>query len=198
MSDVIVIKEENTVIVTERVNNVTVVKSTEAIIVNVGAVGAKGDKGDIGLTGLKGDKGDKGDNGSQGIQGTQGLQGIQGIQGLTGETGANGSQGIQGIQGIQGLQGEQGLPGVIALATLNTTIDFGTSGGYKTVSVAYPEMTLTKVLQVFFTSKMEEVAIQDIKCGEASRAAGVGFDIYGFAKDGATGVYSVRIIISGE
>jgi len=84
------------------------------------------------------------------------------------------------------------------LATLNTTIDFGTSGGYKTVSVPYANMTDTKVLQVFFTSKLEEVAIQDIKCGEASRTTGVGFDIYGFAKDGATGVYDVRIIVSGE
>ena len=84
------------------------------------------------------------------------------------------------------------------MATLNDTIDFGTSGGYKTKTIAYPAMTLSKVLQVFFTSKLEEVAIQDIKCGEASRSAGVGFDIYGFAKDGATGVYDVRIIISGE
>lgn len=154
-----------------------------------GATGPSGPQGAQGSQGIQGEKGDKGDTGAQGPQGIQGIQGPQGERGLQGE---------QGPQGVQGLQGEQGLPGVIALATFNTTLNFGKGGMTATVTIADATMTDTKVIIPFYTDNLDEVAVLNMRVSERSRTPGVGFEIIGVAPNGAFGTYPVRITTQGE
>jgi hypothetical protein len=107
-------------------------------------------------------------------------------------------QGEQGPQGIQGLQGEQGLPGVIALATFNTTLNFGKGGMTATATIVDATMTDTKVIIPFYTDNLDEVAVLNMRVSERSRTAGVGFEIIGVAPNGAFGTYPVRITTQGE
>jgi hypothetical protein len=58
-------------------------------------------------------------------------------------------------------------------------------------------MTLTKIIQCFYTDKLDEVVILNMRVSERTRTAGVGFEIVGVAPDGASGIYPVRIITSG-
>jgi len=53
------------------------------------------------------------------------------------------------------------------------------------------------VIQPFFTDKLDEVAVLDMKVTEKSRTVGVGFDLNGFAPNGAFGQYTARCIVSG-
>lgn len=172
-----------------------------------GLQGEKGDKGDTGATGaqgLKGDtgatgaKGDTGDAGPQGLKGDAGDTGPQGLQGEQGPQGIQGIQGPQGIQGIQGLPGADGKDGISwEAATFNTTLDFGNNKRLVTATISDSTMTLTKIIQCFYTDKLDEVAILKMGVSERSRTAGVGFEIVGVAPDGASGIYPVRIITSG-
>lgn len=154
-----------------------------------GDTGLKGDKGDIGLTGPQGIQGLTGEDGPQGPQGIQGPQGLQGIQGI---------QGLQGEIGPQGIQGEKGEDGISWEAiTFNTTLNFGANQRLVYATIVDSTMTLTKIIQCFYTDKLDEVAILNMRVSERNRTAGVGFDIVGVAPDGASGIYPVRIIVSG-
>jgi len=169
-----------------------------------GSTGAKGDTGSQGPQGIQGVQGDKGDTGDTGAKGDQGIQGIQGVKGDTGSqgpiglTGAKGDTGAQGVQGIQGIQGIQGPAGESWVAdTFDGTLDFGTGKNTASATITFSGMTLTKVLQVDFTNKLEEVLIQDMKIRETSRTAGVGFVITGYSPTRAAGTYTFRCIVSG-
>jgi Collagen triple helix repeat (20 copies) len=168
---------------------------------DTGATGAQGPQGIQGVkgdTGLTGPKGDTGATGPQGLQGIQGVKGDTGLQGPKGDTGAQGIQGIQGPQGIQGVKGDTGEAGVSWVAdTFDGILDFGTGKNYTETIVSFVGMTNTKVLQVFFTSKMQEVLVLDMKIAEVSRTAGVGFTIGGFSSGAAFGQYNFRCIVSG-
>ena len=163
-----------------------------------GEAGPTGPAGQTGSTGPQGLRGETGLQGERGLQGIQGESGPQGIQGIQGERGLQGLQGEPGPQGIQGIQGVQGPAGVIALATFNTTLDFGKGGMTATATVTDATMTATKVIQPFYTDHLDEVAVLNMRVNERSRTVGVGFEVIGIAPNGAFGVYPVRITTQGE
>jgi hypothetical protein len=103
-----------------------------------------------------------------------------------------------GPQGIQGVQGEKGQDGVSWDAmTFNTILNFGDNDTAVTAAIADATMTATKIIQCFFTDKLDEVVVLDMRVAERSRTVGVGFEIIAVAPSGASGTYSVRIITSG-
>jgi Collagen triple helix repeat (20 copies) len=177
--------------------------------------GPQGPAGPQGLQGIQGPKGDQGIQGPEGAQGLQGLQGEQGPQGLQGPIGPEGPRGLQGEagpqgpigpQGIQGIQGEtgpqgpqglQGEPGEVLLASYDSTLDFQRGNTVAFATVADPTMTATKVIQPFYTSALDEVAVLGMRVTERSRTPGVGFELIGVAPSGAFGVYTIRSIVQG-
>ena len=188
---------------TPEVISISVTEPDEAITVSL----IEARDGQHGETGPQGPQGIKGDTGPQGIQGIQGIQGVQGDTGPAGPKGDTGDQGIQGIQGIQGPQGihgekgEKGDAGADGVSweamTFNTSLDFGNGRTTSIATIVDATMSETKIIQAFFTDKLEEVVIQDLRVAEKSRSAGVGFEIIGAAPNGASGIYPVRIITSG-
>ena len=84
-----------------------------------------------------------------------------------------------------------------SMATFDAVLDFST--GKQLVSVSIPDtaITTTMVIQPFYTNKLDEVAVLDMKVTEKSRTAGVGFELNGFAQNSAFGQYNVRCIVSG-
>jgi hypothetical protein len=182
-----------------------------------GPIGLTGPQGPIGLTGAtgaKGDKGDTGSTGSQGIQGIQGPTGATGAKGDKGDTGSTGSQGIQGIQGpigatgakgdkgdtgSTGSQGIQGIQGVSwGAITYTTTLDFGRGNMVAYATVHDTSITSSMVIQAFFTSNLDEVAVLNMRVNERSRIIGTSFDIIGVAPNGAFGTYNVSVVVSGS
>jgi hypothetical protein len=84
------------------------------------------------------------------------------------------------------------------MATFTSSLDFGAGGQSATATVVNAAMTLTQVIQAFYTDHLDEVAVLDMRVVERSRTAGVGFDIIGIAPAGAWGVYPVRVIVLGD
>lgn len=170
----------------------------ETVDIFVSDIGLKGEKGDTGATGPAGPKGDTGAQGMQGIQGVQGPKGDTGPAGEKGDTGAQGPQGLKGDKGDTGPAGADGKDGVSwEAATFNTTLDFGNNQRLVTATIADATMTATKIIQCFYTDKLDEVAILNMRVSERNRTVGVSFEIVGCAPDGASGIYPVRIITSG-
>lgn len=126
MADKIVIKEQETVVVTAKETRLVKVatgivgpqgpQGIQGIPGEQGPIGLTGPQGPQGIQGEKGDKGDKGDTGEIGPQGPIGLtgpQGPQGVQGIQGEVGPVGPQGLKGDTGDTGPQGIQGEVGPV-------------------------------------------------------------------------------------
>jgi hypothetical protein len=84
------------------------------------------------------------------------------------------------------------------MATFDGVLDFLTGSQMVSVSIADPTMTATKIIQPFFTSKLDEVIVLDMKVAEKSRTVGVGFELTGFTPYKAAGQYNVRCIVSGS
>jgi hypothetical protein len=85
------------------------------------------------------------------------------------------------------------------MATYNGTLDF-TSAGNSSVTLTLTTstaITSSQVVQVFYTDKLDEVIIQDMRVTEQSRSAGSNITFIGFAPDGACGTYAIRAIVSG-
>jgi hypothetical protein len=53
------------------------------------------------------------------------------------------------------------------------------------------------VIQPFYTSNLDEVAVNGMTISESSRSAGSNMVLIGYAPDGAWGVYSFRVIVTG-
>lgn len=157
-----------------------------------GIQGIQGPKGDTGAQGLQGIQGPKGDTGETGPQGIQGLQGPQGIQGLKGDTGSTGPQGPKGDTGEAGPQGIQGEPGASAKSA-TVSIDFGSEKNSTQSVVVDTTITASNIFSVLHTS--EDLALQGVSF-YAIGNPGVGFTVFGFAPNGASGQYSVTVLIS--
>jgi hypothetical protein len=84
------------------------------------------------------------------------------------------------------------------MAEYSGTLDFATgqSAAYATVTTA-TTITSAQVIQPFFTSNLDEVAVLDMRISESSRSAGSNMVIIGYAPDGAWGAYSFRVIVTG-
>jgi len=192
-----------------------------------GPTGPQGPQGEKGDTGERGPQGIQGVQGTQGLRGETGSQGVQGEKGDTGPAGYTPIKGVDyfdGAKGDKGDKGEKGDPGDNGISeaptdgkqyarkdagwvevtasgdsamTFDTTLNFGNNQRLVYATVADATMTSTKIIQCFFTDKLDEVAILNMRASERARTAGVGFDIVGVAPDGASGIYPVRIITSG-
>lgn len=101
--------------------------------------------------------------------------------------------GDQGPEGIQGAKGDTGYD----MATFDGTINFNRGDMVATASVIDPTITASKIIQVFFTDALDEVAVLGMRITERSRTAGVGFDVVGISPNGAFGTYSFRVITQG-
>jgi hypothetical protein len=118
--------------------------------------------------------------------------------GSPGPAGPQGPIGPIGPTGLKGDKGDTGEPGVSYVAdTFDGTLDFGSGRSLVESAVSYPAMTATKIVQVFYTNKLQEVLILDLKITETSRTVGVGFTIGGFSNSKAIGQYTFRCIVSG-
>jgi hypothetical protein len=175
--------------------------------------------GPTGSTGLTGATGPTGVTGSTGATGATGSAGI-GIPpgGSTGQTliktsatdydtswgTGGGGIGEAPIDGNQYARKNAGWEIVVggtggAMATYNGTLDF-TSAGNSSVTLTLTTstaVTSSQVVQVFYTDKLDEVIIQDMRVTEQSRSAGSNITFIGFAPEGACGTYSIRAIVSG-
>ena len=174
-------------------------------------IGPQGPTGSTGLTGSTGPTGLTGPTGQTGLTGSTGLIGSTGPTGVTGSTGSTGSTGATGagfieapIDGNQYARKNAGWEIVVggtggAMATYNGTLDF-TNAGNSSVTLTLTTstaITSSQVVQVFYTDKLDEVIIQDMRVTEQSRSAGSNITFIGFAPDGACGTYSIRAIVSG-
>lgn len=190
-----------------------------------GIKGDQGDVGPQGIQGLPGPKGDTGPVGPAGytpIKGVDYFDGEDGnspvvtlvgdqivIDGVTQPTHLTGPQGPAGQDGSDSPLGEAPLDGkqyvrrngtweeVIIMATFDAVLDFDKNKSIATSVISDTTMTATKIIQCFFTDKLDEVAIQNMRVTERARTVGVGFEIIGVAPDGAFGTYPVRCIVSG-
>lgn len=88
--------------------------------------------------------------------------------------------------------------GGIEMATFNAVLDFGRGNTIAYVTIPDVTMTGTKIIEPFFTSDLDEVAILAMNVRESSRSTSIGFTLIGVAPNGAFGTYSVRVIISGS
>jgi hypothetical protein len=106
------------------------------------------------------------------------------------------------IDGKQYARKDAGWVEVVAgsgsMSTFDGTMDFLTGNQMVTATIADATMTDTKVIQPFFTNKLDEVAVLDMKVTEKSRTVGVGFELIGFTPHKAFGQYTVRCIVSGS
>lgn len=171
------------------------------------------------LIGPQGATGPKGDTGQQGIQGPAGQDGhspvvtlvgdqisVDGVvQGphLTGPAGSDSPLTEAPVDGKQYARKDGGWVEIVggsggAMATFDATLNFGSNKSIATASISDTTMTTTKVIQCFYTDKLDEVAILNMRVNERSRTAGVGFEVIGVAPDGAFGTYPVRCIVSGS
>ena len=84
------------------------------------------------------------------------------------------------------------------MAQYNGTVDFATgqSAAYATVTTS-TTITSAQVIQPFYTSNLDEVAVNGMTISESSRSAGSNMVLIGYAPDGAWGVYSFRVIVTG-
>lgn len=84
-----------------------------------------------------------------------------------------------------------------AMATFDGQLDFGNQSNVAYATIVDPTMTATKVIQPFFTSSLDEVALLGMNIQESSRTVGVGFTVIGATLNGAHGLYNFRCIVSG-
>jgi hypothetical protein len=106
---------------------------------------------------------------------------------------------IDGNQYARKNAGWEIVVGGASMATYNGTLDYTSAGACSatltvTTSTA---VTSSQVVQVFYTDKLDEVIVQDMRVSEQSRSAGSNITFIGFAPDGACGTYAIRAIVSG-
>ena len=78
--------------------------------------------------------------------------------------------------------------------TFSTILDFGNEENYVTVDIVDTSIVGTEKIIVSYEGE-EEIGIQGVTCGVASKTAGVGYTIFGGAPFGASGQFKVNILI---
>jgi hypothetical protein len=95
--------------------------------------------------------------------------------------------------GATGPQGPTGATGTGLSRTLTTTINFGVEDTYVTKDIVDAAILTASVIQVIVLD--EDFIVQGVSCGVLSISNGVGYTIWGFAPNGATGICNINILI---
>lgn len=81
-----------------------------------------------------------------------------------------------------------------SIKNTSAVLDFGNEENYVTLDIADISIVGTEKILVSYEGA-EEVGIQGLVCGVVSKSAGVGYTIFGGAPQGASGKFTVSIII---